>query len=202
MTDSRTVITPPIGIAVGPAGRAMAEQMEREVLLATQQHLNMERQAHTAYFAAAIWFAERELRGFAHYYRQEALDELDHAARFGDYLISRGQTVELQPLDAPCQSWVSPEDVLVQAFRMESDVTTSLHQIYALAEQSSDMRTTVFLDPMLEKQTRAEHEAAYLLGRVRLADQQAAAILLVDDELGRGQSTPAQLSSGNTLISS
>ena len=202
MTDPRITTTQSTGITTGPAGRAVAEQMEREVLLATQQHLNMERQAHVAYFAATIWFAERELRGFAHHYRQEALDELDHAALFGDYLISRGQTVELQSLDAPCQGWISPEEVLAQAFRMESDITTSLHQIYALAEQSSDMRTTVFLDPMLEKQTRAEHEAAHLLGRVRLANQQTAALLIIDNELSRGQAAPAQLSSVDTARSS
>lgn len=51
-------------IETGPSGRAIAEAIDPELLNAIQEHLNMERQAHASYFAAAIWFAERELRGF------------------------------------------------------------------------------------------------------------------------------------------
>ena len=34
-------------IQAGPSGRAVAEQMDADLLAAFQQHLNMERQAHT-----------------------------------------------------------------------------------------------------------------------------------------------------------
>ena len=182
-------------VALGPAGRARAENMSGELLDAMQQHLNMERQAHASYFAAAIWFAERELRGFAGYFRAESQSEHDHAAQFGEYLIARGQTVELHNVEAPCQSWETPEDVMAMSFLMEADVTTSLHQLYAIAERSSDVRTTVFLDPMVEKQVEAEHEFAHLLGRVRFAKDQAAALLIIDNELSEGQHAPASLQS-------
>merc|ERR1712100_648349 len=137
-------------VALGPAGRARAENMSGELLDAMQQHLNMERQAHASYFAAAIWFAERELRGFARYFRAESQSEHDHAAQFGEYLIARGQTVELHPLEAPLQTWATAEEIMKTSFLMEADVTTSLHQLYALAESASDVRTTVFLDPMID----------------------------------------------------
>ena len=75
-------------VNTGPSGRAMAEPMNPELLSLFHQHLNMERQAHTAYFAAAIWFAERELRGFAQLFRDESNNEHQHAAKFSDYLIA------------------------------------------------------------------------------------------------------------------
>ena len=59
-------------IALGPNGRAVAEPIELDLLNGLQHHLNMERQAHAAYFAAAIWFAERELRGFSSFFRNES----------------------------------------------------------------------------------------------------------------------------------
>ena len=65
---------------------------------------------------------------------------------------------------------------------MEADVTTSLHQLYAIAERDSDFRTTVFLDPVLEGQTSSEDEFAYLLGRVKFANNQPSAILIIDGE--------------------
>ncbi|WP_216900168.1 ferritin [Synechococcus sp. CCY 9618] len=178
-------------VATGPAGRAMAQPMDGALLEGLQEHLALERKASTAYWAMAIWFAERELRGFATYLRSESQGELDHAGRVADYLIARGQTVELTSLPAPRQQWRDAEEILAEAFRMEADVTTSLQLLYAMAERSGDVRTTVFLDPMVQGQIDAENSTAHLLGRVRFGRQEAAAMLLIDGELAAGQPAPA-----------
>ena len=180
-------------ITFGPAGRAIAEAIDSDLLNAIEDHLNMERQAHASYFAAAIWFAERELRGFSRFFRDESNSEHEHAAKFADYIIARGQAVNLKSVEAPYQSWRSPADVMLTAFQMEVDVTASLQQLYAMAERANDTRTTVFLDPMVEMQTQSEHEFAHLLGRVKFADNQAAALLLIDNELDQGNNKPASL---------
>jgi len=184
-------------LQAGPAGRAMAEAMDPEILDAMQQHLNMERKAHAAYFAAAIWFAEREFRGFARLFRQESADEHQHAAKISDYLIARGQTVQLNALDAPNQDWGSPEEAMATSFLMECDVTTSLQQLHSMAERVGDTRTTVFLEPMVDQQIQSEHTFAHLLGRVRLARGEASAMLIIDNELDHGHHKPASLQDGN-----
>ena len=180
-------------IETGPNGRAVAELVSEDVLSALQLHLNMERQAEAAYFAVAIWFAERELRGFAHYFRDESLGEHDHATQFVDYIIARGQAVELHSIDSPNQSWENSLQVMETSFQMEADLTSSLHQIYSLAERASDIRTTIFLDPMIEKQIQAENQFAYLLGRVRFASNDPSALLQIDNELFKGLNQPANL---------
>ena len=177
----------------GPSGRAVAEVIAPDLLNAIQDHLNMERQAHASYFAAAIWFAERELRGFSRFFRDESSSEHEHAAKFAEYIIARGQSVSLKAVEAPLQIWESPADVMASAFQMEVDVTSSLQQLYSMAERVTDTRTTVFLDPMVEMQTQSEHEFAHLLGRVKFADNQAAALLLIDNELDQGNNQPASL---------
>ena len=50
--------------------------------------------------------------------------------------LLRGQSVALQVVDAPMQSWASPADVMATAFQMEVDVTASLQQLYSMAETS------------------------------------------------------------------
>jgi ferritin len=180
-------------VATGPAGRALAQPMEAALVEALQNHLTMERQASAAYFAMAIWFAERELRGFSHFFKHEAHSEQEHAATFADYLIARGQTVQLQDLSAPRQQWSTPEQILAASFQMEADVTASLQQIYAMAERASDLRTTVFLDPIVDAQVDAENEFAHLLGRVRFCQGQPAALLIVDGELSDDKHSPAKL---------
>jgi ferritin len=174
-------------VPTGPAGRAMAQPMEPALVEALQQHITLERAASATYFAMAIWFSERELRGFRHFFRQEALSEQEHAAAFADYLIARGQTVVLQDLAAPRQSWSSAEEIMAASFQMEADVTSSLQQLYAMAERAADVRTTTFLDPTIDAQVAAEDQFAHLLGRLRFAQGQPAAILLIDGELSEGQ---------------
>ncbi|MGB5134562.1 MAG: ferritin [Prochlorococcaceae cyanobacterium] len=190
-TGSSTPAT--ISVSAGPAGRAMAQPMEAALLEALQQHLTMERKASAAYFAMAIWFAERELRGFAHFFKHESGDEQEHAGTFADYLIARGQTVVLQDIPAPAQAWQSPEEILAASFQMEADVTTSLQQMYAMAERAGDTRTTVFLDPLVDNQVNSENTFAHVLGRVRFAQNQPAALLIIDGELSDGKHDPAKL---------
>ena len=180
-------------VQVGPSGRAMAESMDPALLEGFQAHFNMERQAHATYFGAAIWMGERELRGFSKHFNDEARGEQEHAAKVADYLIARAQSPELQALEAPDQSWESVLDVMSTAFLTERDVTTSLQQLLVEAERVGDSRSTVFLEPMVEQQIKAEHEAAHLLGRTKFADGQAAAVLVIDNELREGVAHPAQL---------
>merc|ERR1711991_397436 len=110
-----------ITVSTGPAGRAMAEPMSKDMLDLMEAHLNLERQSAADYFAAAIWFAERELVGFAEHLRDEAKQEQEHAAKFADYLISRGQTVELDTIEPPRQQWANVEEVIATVFRMEAE---------------------------------------------------------------------------------
>ena len=193
MNQSITALQADHPITTGPAGRAIAEPMSAEMIDVMQAHLNMERQSSAAYFAASVWFAERELVGFSQHFREEAKQEQDHAAKFADYLISRGQTVVLDTVEPPCQTWSGVDDVVANVFRMEADVTTSVLQVYATAERENDMRSTVFLDGVIDEQRNSEHEAAYLLGRVKFAANQPAALLIIDAELREGAAKPASL---------
>ncbi|WP_413746472.1 ferritin [Synechococcus sp. MIT S9507] len=191
MTASQ--IQAPIEVPTGPAGRAMAEPMSAEMLDLMEAHLNLERQSAADYFAAAVWFAERELTGFAEHLRDEAKQEEQHAAKFADYLISRGQRPVLDTIEPPRQQWTGVEQVIANVFRMEADVTASVLQLYNTAEKDIDRRTTVFLDPIVDGQRLSEHEAAYLLGRVKFAAGNPAAVMIIDAELREGEAEPAKL---------
>ena len=191
MTTSTNQAT--ITVPTGPAGRAMAEPMSAEMLDLMEAHLNLERQSAADYFAAAVWFAERELTGFAEHLRDEAKQEQEHAAKFADYLISRGQRPVLDTIEPPRQQWPDVEQVIANVFRMEADVTASVLQLYKTAEEDIDRRTTVFLDAIVDAQRLSEHEAAYLLGRVKFAAGNPAAVMIIDAELREGEAEPAKL---------
>ena len=170
-------------INFGPSGRAVAQPMDESLLDNFFEHLTMERYANVQYFSIYLWFQERDLNGFSSHFLNESQDEMEHAQKFADYLIARGQSVKLNQLPAPVQTWDSIEDLVAYSFNMEADLTSSLQQLYSMSERISDTRTNVFLDPIVEAQTKSEDEFANILGKVKFASNQPSAILLIDSYL-------------------
>ena len=55
--------------------------------------------------------------------------------------------------------------------------------LIAISERVSDIRSSVFLDPIVEAQINSEDTFAYLSGKVKFSENQPSAILLIDKEL-------------------
>ena len=182
---SESVLSQKSKVHFGPSGRAVSQEIENDLLDNILQHLTMERNANVQYFSMSLWFQERDLNGFSSFFLRESKDELEHAYKFTDYLIARGQNVDLHELPKPVQQWDSIQDLIVYAFNMESDLTISLQQLYAMSERTSDIRTNVFLDPIVESQIKSEDEFAHVLGKVKFSGENPSAILIVDDYLSR-----------------
>ena len=159
-----------IDLNVGPSGRAIAQPMDVDLLEALYQHTSLERVSSAQYLAMSIWFLERELRGFSSFFKKESLSEQEHGFIFAKYMIARGQTVLLDEVTKPIQDWKSVEELVTLSFQMEADVTTSVQQLYSMAERSNDTRTNVFLDPIIDEHIKSEDELAYLLGKVKFSN--------------------------------
>ena len=167
----------------GPSGRAIAQELDIGLLDNFLEHLTMERNANIQYFSMSLWFKERELRGFSSFFLSESNEEMSHVQKFTDYLIARGYKINLKDLPSPVQEWDSIQDLINFAFKMESDLTTSLEQLYAISERASDIRSTVFLDPIIEDQINSEDTFAYLSGKVKFTENLPSALLIIDNEL-------------------
>ena len=167
----------------GPSGRAVAQPMDSGLLETFFDHITMERYANVQYLSIYLWFQERDLDGFSSFFLSESKGELEHTQKFADYLIARGQNVKLKELPAPIQEWESIEELISYSFNMEADLTSSLQQLYSISERIADTRTNVFLDPIVEAQTKSEDEFAHILGKVKFAENQPSAILLIDSDL-------------------
>nr|WP_158466763.1 ferritin [Prochlorococcus marinus]MBW3041809.1 ferritin [Prochlorococcus marinus str. XMU1408]PYE03283.1 ferritin [Prochlorococcus marinus XMU1408] len=172
-----------INLNTGPSGRAIAQPMDKDLLEALYQHTSLERDSSAQYLAMSLWLLERELRGFSNFFKKESLSEQEHGFNFAKYIIARGQSVELDAVTKPIQNWNSVEELVTLSFQMEADVTTSVQQLYSMAERSNDTRTTVFLDPVIDEQIKSEDEMAYLLGKVKFAKNDPSALFIIDNEL-------------------
>ena len=172
-------------VKFGPSGRAVSQEIDNDLLDNLLQHLTMERNANVQYFSMSLWFKERDLNGFSYFFIKESKDEMDHSYKFTDYLVARGQKIDLDLLPKPIQQWESIEELITFAFNMETELTISLQQLYSIAERSADIRTSVFLDPIVESQIKSEDQFAHILGKVKFANNNPSAMLIIDDYLSR-----------------
>ena len=83
-------------------------------------------------------------------------------------LNCKGTNREIRRNSFPCSIMDSIEDLISYSFNMEADLTSSLQQLYSISERISDTRTNVFLDPIVEAQTKSEDEFANILAKLSL----------------------------------
>ena len=145
-------------------------------------HLASEFQASHAYLAMSIWLRERDLVGFSSYMLEKSDEERGHASRLISYLVDSDQQVELPTVEAPDRQWSSVQHLFDSVYEMEKGVTASIHKLYGMAETLSERSATAALDWFVSEQLQEEAEARFVCKRLRLAADNSAALLLLDQQ--------------------
>ncbi len=65
---------------------------------------------------------------------------------------------------------------------MEQAVTASINRIYSIAEQAGERSATAMLDWFIGEQLQEEAEARFVRKRLRLAGENSASLLLLDQQ--------------------
>ncbi|MEZ5288324.1 MAG: ferritin [Vicinamibacterales bacterium] len=173
--------------------------MTADLLQGLNQHLTLEFRAAHEYLAMAIWLAEHDLPGFAKWMTKQSSDERMHAQRIIDHLVERDQKVTLPAIAAPPGDWPSAEALCAHVLENEQEVTASINNLYAMAEQAKDRPATVMLQWFVNEQMEEEAAARAVLGRIRLAGNTGVGLLMIDQELASGSmpGMPAEPAGGN-----
>ena len=136
------------------------------------------------YLSMAGSFEAASLPGFAHWMRKQSEEEREHAMKFFDFLLDRGERVQLQAIDQPPYSFRSPLDTFEQALEHEKEITARIHELYELSVQEKDYPAQVLLSWFVSEQVEEEKSAAGIVERLRMAGENSTALLLLDQEMG------------------
>lgn len=158
----------------------------KELTSAINHHLAAEFQASHSYLAMSIWLREKDLAGFSAYMLEKSNEERGHAARMIAYLVDSDEQVELPTIDGPERSWPSVQHLFDQVYEMEKGVTASINRLYSLAERVGERSATAMLDWFVAEQLKEEAEARFVCKRLRLAGDNSAALLLLDQQFLEG----------------
>ncbi len=150
---------------------------------ALNEQINMELQAHYTYLAAADYFEDLGLKGFAQWIYQHATDEMAHAMKIYQFIHSRRGRVQLLALPAPETNWSSPQAAMESALLHEQKVTASIDRIVKLARVEGDYATDSFLQWFVDEQVEEEEVVDDILQKLRLIGDFKPGLYLLDREL-------------------
>lgn len=154
-----------------------------------QQALNdqIRKEFHSSYLylSMAAYFEAENLPGMAHWMRLQADEEREHAMKIYDFVLDRGGRVTLQAIEAPPADFSSPLAVFEAAYGHEQKVTKSIHDLYALAVKEGDYPTQVMLQWFIDEQVEEEKNASLVVAQLRMIGDSAAALLMLDQQLGQ-----------------
>lgn len=159
--------------------------MNEAVLDALNDQIRMELSSGYVYLSMAAQFEADNYEGFARWMRLQASEELAHAMRLFDYVNQRGGRVLLQAVGKPTSDFGRPRDAFEKALEHEQAVTASIHRLYALAQQHSDLATMRALDWFVTEQVEEEESAQRAVDLLTRAGDNDAALLMLDRQFGQ-----------------
>ena len=158
--------------------------MKKNVAKMLKDQVNKEFFAAYLYLDFVDFLIERNLEGFAQWYRVQAQEELDHAMLIFDYLHHNNEKADLQLIEKPNFQGKTVMELLKAGLEHEEYVTASINDIYAEAAKEKDFRTTQFLDWFVMEQGEEEANAHELIGKLELIGEDTKGLYILNGELG------------------
>lgn len=153
--------------------------------------IQIEHVSSTLYLAMSAYMSNRNYTGMAHWLRVQSDEERTHLLKLINYVTNRGGQVELQSLPAQPIEFGTPLEVFQKVLDHERFVTDSYRKAYNYAVQY-DQQTAVLLQEFLKEQVDEEAQSQTIVDRLKIAQNNPAALLILDQELAkRTIATPA-----------
>lgn len=147
------------------------------------EQINKELFSAYLYLSMVAYFEEKNLKGFANFFKVQVQEERDHAMMFFKYISHVQGTVELLPIDQPTIKFNSPLDVFKTAYNHELFVTKSIYTIVDQAIEERDHKTNSFLQWFVNEQTEEESNMDDNVKKLELIENDSRALLMLDAEL-------------------
>ncbi len=152
---------------------------------AMNKHLNAEIYSSYLYLSMEASLESQNLKGMARWMRLQAQEELQHSIKFFDFIHGRGGKVLLTTVEGPKVEWDSPLKVFEDVYKHECMVTGLINNLVSLCLSEQDHATHTFLQWFVTEQVEEESVAQEIRDKLRLVNDHAVALFMMDQELGK-----------------
>lgn len=158
---------------------------------AINAQINAEFWSAYLYLSMSADFEARGLRGMANWFAVQFREEQDHARILMNYVLSRGNRVNLAPIAAVPASWDSPLDAFEATLKHEQKVTALINGLCRLAGEEKDFATSTKLIWFVNEQVEEEQTAQGIIDALKLVGDDKVGVFMLDKELGARAYAPA-----------
>jgi ferritin len=112
--------------------------------------------AHQDYLGIAVYFQRQSLLQWSRFYRDQAIEEAQHATRIMDFLVDNEVEFDLPPLSGATSQYESALAAARAALESERGVTERFRAASALALEEGDHTSHQFLGWFVAEQVEEE----------------------------------------------
>lgn len=152
--------------------------------------VNFEFYSSYTYLAMAAYAESVDLSGIANFFRVQAQEELFHAMKLYDYIFQKNGVVELDKIDKPEGKYKSIIDVFETGYKHEQLVTSRIYKLADIASEEKEHATISLLRWFIDEQVEEENTFNTLLKKIKRAEDNPAALYMLDEELATRVFTP------------
>ncbi len=159
--------------------------MDQKVYESMNEQIMHEFYSAYLYLSMAAYFEHQDLPGFAAWMKVQAGEEQEHALKFYEFLLDRGEKVQLMALQQPPVEFLSARDVFEQSYEHEKKVTSLINGIYEKALAAKDTASQVFLQWFITEQVEEEKNASQILSILNKLGDSVGGLYQLDHQLGK-----------------
>lgn len=157
--------------------------MDNKLIEGLNKQINKELFSAYLYFGMSAYFVETNMEGFAKIIKEQAKEEITHAKKIYNYLITRDAKIDLFPIEAPDTNWINPIDAIKSALNHEKYVTKSIEELYSISREIKDYATEIFLQWFITEQVEEEDKFRTLLEKMENVQNCDCEIIHIDRNL-------------------
>lgn len=151
--------------------KLLNEQFHREMFSAMQ------------YLAVCSYFEDKNLDGFANFFRIQAQEEMAHAMKQFDYLHRVDGKITMEALPKPQTEFTTLVEVFEFTLRAEQNVTENINLLMKKAVELGDFATQSFLQWFVTEQVEEEDLVRHILQKLRMIGDSGTALYMLNEEL-------------------
>jgi ferritin len=136
------------------------------------------------YLAMAAHFEEQNFEGFAQWMRMQAKEEVAHAMKLFNFMVERGERIELKQIDKPPMEFGTPQEAFRAALEHERKVTGLINRVYEASQTVNDYPTQIMLQWFIEEQVEEEDSTGSAVEQLEMAGDNKAALMFLDNKFG------------------
>jgi ferritin len=157
--------------------------INKKIEEAFNKQINEEMFSFYLYLSMAAWFEAGNFKGFSHWMKTQAQEEMFHAMKFYNHILERGGSVALAPIAEPKKEWKSALNVYEEALAHEEHITACINDLLDLAVEEKDHAAQSLLRWFVDEQVEEEATASEYVEKLRMIGDHNPMLLMQDKEM-------------------